>query len=64
MRGTQPNQDGCPAIKKKKMKKIYFSPEFEEIKIEPVVLSSTSPDPDTTDPVTIIENPDDSDING
>ena len=38
------------------MKKTYFSPEFEEIKIEPVVLSSTSPDADTTDPVNIIED--------
>lgn len=45
------------------MKKEYFSPEFEEIKIEAMVLSSVSPDEDTTDPVTIIENPDDDDIN-
>ena len=40
------------------MKKTYFSPEFEEIKIEPVVLSSASPDSDTTDPVKIIDDPD------
>lgn len=45
------------------MKKEYFSPEFEEIKIEAMVLSSTSPDEDTTDPVTIITDPDDDDIN-
>jgi hypothetical protein len=40
------------------MKKVYFSPEFEEIKIEPIVLASTSPDSDTTDPVEIIDDPD------
>jgi len=45
------------------MKKNYFSPEFEEIKIEPVVLSSTSPDPDTTDPVQVITDPTDDDLN-
>jgi hypothetical protein len=44
------------------MKKFYFSPELEVIKIDPVVLSSTSPDEDTTDPVTIIDNPDPSDL--
>ncbi|MBR1880915.1 MAG: hypothetical protein IJ804_09275 [Prevotella sp.] len=40
------------------MKKTYFSPEFEEIKIEPVVLSSTSPDEDTTNPINIEKDPD------
>jgi hypothetical protein len=40
------------------MKKEYFSPELEVIKIEPVVLSATSPDPETTDPITIIDDPD------
>ena len=44
------------------MKKMYFSPEFEEIKIEPVVLSSTSPDSDTTDPVEIITSPTEEDL--
>lgn len=45
------------------MKKEYFSPEFEEIKIEAMVLSSTSPDEDTTDPVTIVDDPKDDDFN-
>jgi hypothetical protein len=40
------------------MKKVYFSPEFEEIKIEPIVLASVSEDADTTDPVTVIDDPD------
>jgi hypothetical protein len=39
------------------MKKLYFSPELEVIKIDPMVLSATSPDADTTDPVTVL--PDD-----
>jgi hypothetical protein len=38
------------------MKKVYFSPESEVIKIEPVVLSATSPDTDTTDPITILDD--------
>lgn len=45
------------------MKKEYFSPEFEEIKIEAMVLSSTSPDEDTTDPVEIITEPTNEDLN-
>lgn len=44
------------------MKKEYFSPEFEVIKIAPVVLTQASPDPDTTDPTPIIEDPDDDDL--
>jgi hypothetical protein len=44
------------------MKKVYFSPDFEEIKIEPIVLASTSPDADTTDPVDVIDNPDEGDF--
>ena len=45
------------------MKKNYFSPEFEEIKIDAILLSSTSPDSDTTDPVNIIKEPEDDDLN-
>jgi hypothetical protein len=48
---------------KEKMKKIYFSPECEVIKIDPVVLTSASPDPDTTDPVPVINEPDEDDLN-
>ena len=44
------------------MKKNYFSPEFEEIKIDAILLSSTSPDSDTTDPVNIVTNPDEGDF--
>ena len=44
------------------MKKVYFSPELEVVKIEPMVLSATSPDKDTTDPVEIIDNPDAGDL--
>jgi len=39
------------------MKKNYFSPELEEIKLDAILLSSTSPDSDTTDPVTVIDDP-------
>lgn len=45
------------------MKKLYFAPEYEEIKIEPTVLSAASPDPDTTDPIPVIEEPGDDDLN-
>jgi len=41
------------------MKKNYFSPELEEIKLDAILLSSTSPDSDTTDPVDIIKGDDD-----
>jgi hypothetical protein len=44
------------------MKKVYFSPELEVVKIEPMVLSATSPDKDTTDPVEIISDPTDDDF--
>lgn len=44
------------------MKKEYFSPELEVIKIDPVVLSAASLDPDTTDPVDIIDDPDPDDL--
>ena len=47
--------------KYKKMKQIYFSPELEVIKIDRMVLLSASPDPDTTDPVPIVEDPTDED---
>lgn len=40
------------------MKKNYFSPELEEIKLDAILLSSTSPDSDTTDPVNIDKDPD------
>ena len=41
----------------------YLTEKKEEIKIEAMVLSSTSPDEDTTDPVNIITNPEEDDIN-
>lgn len=44
------------------MKKNYFSPELEEIKIDTVVLTTTSPDTDTTNPVTIIPDAPKTDI--
>ena len=44
------------------MKKVYFSPELEVVKIEPMVLSATSPDEDTTNPVEIIDKPDAGDL--
>lgn len=45
------------------MKKNYFSPELEEIKLDAILLSSTSPDSDTTDPVTVVTDPTDDDLN-
>ena len=45
------------------MKKNYFSPELEEIKLDAILLSSTSPDSDTTDPVPVITEPTDDDLN-
>ena len=57
--------DRMPAFKlnlKTEMKKLSFSPEFETVKIEPVVLSTIS-DPDADgQPVDIVTNPDDNDF--
>lgn len=39
------------------MKKIYLTPEVEELKIETMGFLASSPDTDTTDPVTVIEDP-------
>jgi hypothetical protein len=44
------------------MKKIYLTPECETIKINHLTVLSSSPDPDTTDPVHVIDDPDDDDL--
>jgi hypothetical protein len=44
------------------MKKFYLSPEIEVVLIEPTVLSAASPDPDTTDPIPVIDDPSDDDL--
>ena len=48
--------------KSSKMKKTYLAPETEEILVDFVQLLTSSPDSDTTDPVHIITDPTDGDL--
>lgn len=44
------------------MKKFYIAPEMDEVILENESFLCSSPDPDTTDPIPVIEDPDDDDL--